>query len=157
MARMADEYQIGQQHLERAIALAVKGDQAAAITALRPIWTKSDGHMFRLWQALAETAIWPLRHQPAGGPRFGLEVFAPYAGTDTDDLPQSVRLALRFLAAQAQHDRDTLEALFRAPLHARDSLVMAEVMVILLDAAAESARAQQARTDARRGTFGNGQ
>lgn len=154
---MADDYTVDQQHLEKAIALAVAGDQAAAITALQPIWTRSDGHMFKLWQALAETAIWPLRHQPPGGPRFGLAVFAPYAGTDTDDLPPAVRLALRFLAAQAQHDRDTLEALFRAPLLARDSLVMAETMVILLDAAAESARAQQARTAVRRGTFGNGQ
>jgi hypothetical protein len=154
---MADEYQVDQQHLEKAIALAVAGDHAAAITALRPIYSRSDGHMFKLWQALAETAIWPLRHQPPGGPQYGLAVFAPYAGTDTDDLPPAVRLALRFLAAQAQHDRDNLEALFRAPLQARDSLVLSETMVILLEAAAESARAQQAQTDARRGTFGNGQ
>src|SRR4051794_37669568 len=107
MARMADDYTVDQQHLEKAIALAVAGDHAAAIAALRPIYSRSDGHMFKLWQALAETAIWPLRHQPPGGPQYGLAVFAPYAGTDTDDLPPAVRLALRFLAAQAQRDRDT--------------------------------------------------
>lgn len=145
MTGMASEYEEDNQHLKAAIDHAVAGDLQAAVDALRPIWTKSPEYMFSLWQALAETAISPIRHQPPGGPRYGLQVFAPYEGIDIDNLPPHVRLALRFIAAQAYHDDANLRALFGAPLMNRDSLTLAETMALLLQAAAESVRAQQAQ------------
>ncbi|MEW2402186.1 hypothetical protein [Streptomyces sp. NPDC046862] len=148
---MPIEHAAHQQRLRTAIDYAFHGHQAVALDELAHITRRGPDATFRLWQALAETAIYPLRHRPAGGDLYGLEVFSAYRGTDLGNAPAPVRTALRFLMAQAIHSRDTLEALFRAAQGADDATVMDEVLGLLLDAAAESARAQMAR-----GTFGSG-
>lgn len=153
---MADEYTVDQQHLERAIALALAGDRPAALTQLAHITGQGDDLTYRLWQSLAETAIWPIRYQPPGGPRYGLTIFDPYAGIDIADLPPHISLAMRFLAAQATRDRDQLENLFHDPLRAGFTGLLEDTLGVLLDAAVASARAQQDHgTNGRGGTFGN--
>lgn len=143
---MTGEYAQDQQHLEAALAHAVRGDREAAGAELAHIYMQSADRMFRLWQALAGTALL----HPAGPA--ALKTFAPYQAVDLDDNPPAVSLALRVLAAQAANDVDALDALFKAPLHAGDTEVLADVLPILLDAAAESVRAQSVRS----GTFGSG-
>lgn len=151
MAGMPSEHAAHQQHLRAAIDYAVHGHQAVALDELAHITRRGPDATFRLWQALAETAIYPLRHRPAGSDLYGLTVFNAYRGTDLGDAPAPVRTALRFLMAQGIHNRDTLEALFRAAQGADDATVMDDVLALLLDAAAESARGQIGR-----GTFGSG-
>lgn len=143
------EYADDQKHLEAAIALALRGNRAAAGLELAHITAQGVDRTYRLWQALAETAVYPIRNEPPGGPRYGFAAFDKYGPTDVDDAPPAVRLALRFLVAQATRDRDTLHALFGAPLEHGDTAVMDEVLGLLLDAATESARQQAAQ----RGTF----
>jgi hypothetical protein len=161
---MAPHFVDDDRHLRAAIDHALNDRQQAAAAELTAITRKGSDRTFRLWQALAETAIYPLRHQPAGhGPRYGLAVFDQYAGTDMDDLPAPVRIASQFLMAQATGDRDALETVYLTPVAQNDTAVLDGALGVLLDAAVESARTQQAvaaqgqqgaRLGVPRGSFG---
>lgn len=144
---MTGKYADDQKHLKAALDHAVRGDREAADAELAVIAAKTMDHQFRLWGALAETAIYPLRHRAtAGGAPFGLAAFAAYAGTGIDDAPPEVGIAVRFVAAQAVHQAASLRSLY---LDAREAgaAVVAGVQALLLDAAVESAHAQLAARD----------
>jgi len=155
---MAQHFVDDDRHLRAAIDHALHNRPQAAAAELTAITRKGPDRTYRLWQSLAETAIWPIRYQPPGGPRYGLAIFDPYAGVDLDDLPPHISLAMRFLGAQATRDRDRLETLFHQPLEAGFTGLLEDTLGVLLDAAVESARAQQAHgTSGPGGTFGHGQ
>ncbi|WP_329583456.1 hypothetical protein [Streptomyces sp. NBC_01361] len=147
---MTSEHQADQQHLEAAMAYAVSGDRVAAGAELARIYNKGTNHMYRVWVALAETAVHPIREAGRPGAVYGLSVLNADSGrrTSIDEAPPGVRLATQFLTAQANQDTDTTRALFRAAL-AGQVEVMADAMPMLLDAAVASARAQLAARDTR--------
>lgn len=141
---MTGKYADDNKRLKTAIDHALNGRRLAADAELAAVAGKSPDRRFRLWQALAETAIWPLRHRPAGGPLYGLKAFAGLPDVDVDEAPPALQLATRFIATQAVHDVPQLQALYLAAHDTGQHQVMAEAQGLLLAAAVESARAQLA-------------
>jgi hypothetical protein len=139
---MTSEWDADQKHLRAALDHAVAGNRPAALAELKRIWSKSMEHMYRLWQALAETAVYP--HRPKDREAvYALKVFDGHGPADIDKAEPAARIAMRFLVAQANRDKDTRQALFLTALNSAPA-VTADALVMLLDAATESARAQLA-------------
>jgi len=141
---MTGEYADDNKRMRAAIDHALQGNRTAADAELAHIAGQGPDMRFRLWQALAETAVHPLRHQPPGGPLYGLEAFTGHPYIDTNDAPPGFLLALRFVTAQTLRDSDQLSALFLAAHDTGQHQTMAEAQGLLLDAAVASARAQLA-------------
>lgn len=133
------------EKITEALACALSGDDRGARDALHVIAAKGPRDIYAMWCSLAEVSVREQRKTAMPDEFFGLVVeTADGQPASVDDAPAPLRLAIRFMTAQANLDHNTTAALLRTGLD-HDPGSVGEATAILFQAAVATSRELIAR------------
>lgn len=133
------------QRIGRALALGLTGDMPGAGREIKAVAEHGPSDAYALICALAQAAVALDVQGAEPGDFFGLTAVHHGQPADIDAAPPALRLAMRFMAAQANQDYDASMALFNAAMETEPA-TLGDAVPILLQAALETAREQIARS-----------
>jgi hypothetical protein len=136
------------EKISEALACAISGRNEQAANAIQAVVAKGPGHIYAMWCGLAEVVVRPQRETAAPDEFFGLVVeTADGRPANIEDTPPALRLAIRFMTAQANLDNDSTVALLQTGLD-HDPGAVGEATEILFQAAVATSRELIARRKA---------
>jgi hypothetical protein len=126
------------KHVGNALAYGLTGRHQEAWTEIKTAVAPDPLAMYATISALAEVAVADHADRGSGGV-FGLTVQHQGREADINGAPAAQRLAMQFMAAQANRDLDMTRALFTAAMNT-DPASVADATLIVYEAALKTSR-----------------